>query len=178
MGEEVSSPYILRFEECDLSSLPLVGGKNASLGELIRAGIPVPPGYAVTTTAYDAFLNQQGLKKPIYDRLRGLDTQDIAQVEEASQFVRSLIESTPIPEEIATAIGDTYNQLWLELQLPLMPVAVRSSATAEDLPGPALPGSRRPTCLSVPRKKFSTRSVCAGLPCLPPGPSPTASRWL
>jgi pyruvate,water dikinase len=142
MGQEVSSPYILRFEECDLSFLPLVGGKNASLGELIRAGIPVPPGYAITTEAYDVFLNQQGLKKPIFDRLRGLDPQDIAEVGEASHFVRSLIESTPIPEEIATAIGDTYNQFWLELQLPLMPVAVRSSATAEDLPGASFAGQQ------------------------------------
>ena len=63
---EKRSDYVLWFEECDLGSIPIVGGKNASLGELLKAEIPVPPGFAITTNAYRLFLEQGGIRKEIY----------------------------------------------------------------------------------------------------------------
>jgi len=62
--------YVLWFEECDLKSIPMVGGKNASLGELLKAGIPVPPGFAVTTKAYNLFLEQGNIKNVMFWQFR------------------------------------------------------------------------------------------------------------
>ena len=142
MTEEDRMPYILNFDECDLSLLPYVGGKNASLGELIRAGIPVPPGFAVTTEAYRRFINKNNLEKPISILLKDLDPQNIDRVDEVSQAIREMIEQAPVPEGLITVIEDAYNRLWRSLKLPLVPVAVRSSATAEDLPGASFAGQQ------------------------------------
>jgi pyruvate,water dikinase len=142
MAEEGRMPYILNFDECDLSSLPYVGGKNASLGELIRAGVPVPPGFAVTTEAYRRFLNKNNLEKPISILLKDLDPQNIDRVNAVSEAVREMIEKAQVPEGLVTVIEDAYNRLWRSLQQPLVPVAVRSSATAEDLPGASFAGQQ------------------------------------
>jgi pyruvate,water dikinase len=142
MSDEGRMPYIFNFNECDLTSLPYVGGKNASLGELIRAGLPVPPGFAVTTEAYRKFIGQNRLRKPINDLMRDLNPRDIDQVNATSQSIRRMIEEAPISEGIAVVIEDAYNRLWRSLQMPLVPVAVRSSATAEDLPGASFAGQQ------------------------------------
>ena len=142
MSDEGRLPYIFNLNECDLTSLPYVGGKNASLGEMIRAGLPVPPGFAVTTEAYRKFISQNRLRKPINDLMRDLNPRDIEQVNATSQSIRQMIEEAPISEGIAVVIEDAYNRLWRSLQMPLVPVAVRSSATAEDLPGASFAGQQ------------------------------------
>ncbi len=136
------SPYVLWFEECDETSLPLVGGKNMSLGRMITAGIPVPPGFAVTTMAYDEFLTKGDLKKKIYEILAKVDTDDVSTVQKAGKAVRDLIRSMPVPANVEQAIKENYERLCDRCNLAGMPVAVRSSATAEDLPGASFAGQQ------------------------------------
>jgi pyruvate,water dikinase len=134
--------YILWFRECSSESLPMVGGKNASLGEMTTAGFPVPPGFAITTDAYDDFLNKGGIKERIQQALSRAEVQDVASMENASKTVRQLIESVPIPERIVEAIDSAYQNLARECNAADLPVAIRSSATAEDLPGASFAGQQ------------------------------------
>jgi pyruvate,water dikinase len=135
-------PYTLWFEKVGKEALHLVGGKNASLGELIRADIPVPPGFSVTTEAYHEFLIEGGIKEKIEKIISSIGLQDIASLEEASQTIRELIRKTPMPEKIEEAIRFNYQALSQVCDLPDIPVAVRSSATAEDLPGASFAGQQ------------------------------------
>ncbi len=134
--------YVLWFEECDLKSIPIVGGKNASLGELLKAGIPVPPGFAVTTKAYTLFLEQGNIKKEIFKVLKSAKANDMVSGERASQEIRALIESTPIDDDLQDYIGEFYRRLSKKSNVPAVPAAVRSSATAEDLPGASFAGQQ------------------------------------
>ncbi len=134
--------YILWFRECSSESLPMVGGKNASLGEMTKAGFQVPPGFAITTDAYDDFLSNGGIKEKIRQALSRLDVQDVASIENASKTLRRLIESVPIPERIVEAIDSAYQNLARECKVTDIPVAIRSSATAEDLPGASFAGQQ------------------------------------
>jgi pyruvate,water dikinase len=135
-------PYTLWFEKVGKEALHLVGGKNASLGELIRADIPVPPGFSVTTEAYHEFLIEGGIKEKIEKIISSIGLQDIASLEEASQTIRELIRKTPMPEKIEEAIRFNYQALSQVCDIPDIPVAVRSSATAEDLPGASFAGQQ------------------------------------
>jgi len=135
-------PYVLFFEEIDKDQVPLVGGKNASLGEMTQAGIPVPPGFAVTTHAYKDFLAFNQLAKKIHDLLAPIREVDIDQINQASTQIREMIDGSPVPEGIHEEIENTYRRLWKRMASPLMPVAVRSSATAEDLPGASFAGQQ------------------------------------
>lgn len=137
-----SQPLVCWFQDCNKDSVPLVGGKNASLGELINAGIRVPPGYAVTTTAYRDFLDGAGLRPKISKLVTGLDWEDNDALDAASDEIRALVEDSPISMEIEDAIGDFYRRLSKICGLPATPVAVRSSATAEDLPGASFAGQQ------------------------------------
>lgn len=134
--------YVLWFEECDLESVPLVGGKNASLGELLHADIPVPPGFAVTTSAYRFFLEQGGLKDRINEMLQEVTADDVESGERASKSIRRLIEDTEISEDLQDYISEFYRRLSKRCNVPAVPVAVRSSATAEDLPGASFAGQQ------------------------------------
>jgi pyruvate,water dikinase len=134
--------YVLWFKECTSESLPKVGGKNASLGEMTKAGIPVPPGFAVTTEAYEDFLTDAGIKGNIERALSQVDIQDVASVDKASQTIRQLIESAPVPQRISEAISNAYQTLAKECNVADLPIAVRSSATAEDLPGASFAGQQ------------------------------------
>jgi pyruvate,water dikinase len=136
------SEYVLWFRDCTLESLPRVGGKNASLGEMTRAGIPVPPGFAVTTEAYEDFLSDAGIKGDIEHALSQVDIDDVVSVDKASQTIRQLIESAPVPQRIGKAISASYQTLSEECNVPDLPIAVRSSATAEDLPGASFAGQQ------------------------------------
>ena len=136
------SPYVLWFEECDETCLPLVGGKNMSLGRMTTAGIPVPPGFAVTTTAYGEFLTEGGITGVLQETLAEVDPEDVATVEKAGKSIRQLIRSTPIPSDVEQAVKDAYTALCERCNLAAMPVAVRSSATAEDLPGASFAGQQ------------------------------------
>ncbi len=134
--------YILDFSEVDRSSTPVVGGKNASLGELIRAGIRVPPGFAVTTWSYLDFLEKGGIKEKVWQLLEGLDPEDVAALNQASQSVRELVLSTPMPSEIRDSLLSAYETLCKRCGVSQVPVAVRSSATAEDLPTASFAGQQ------------------------------------
>ncbi|MCS7133073.1 MAG: phosphoenolpyruvate synthase, partial [Aigarchaeota archaeon] len=105
--------YIYWFEELDRDKIPLVGGKCANLGEMINAGIPVPPGFAVSAHAYKRFIEETKIAQKIYDILDETitDPKDPKQYEEASKKIRSLIESTPIPDYLQREIVEAYKEL-------------------------------------------------------------------
>jgi len=118
-----------------------VGGKNASLGELIRADIPVPPGFSVTTEAYLEFLSG-GIQDRIQEILSRRDLQDVTTLENSSKAIRELMASTSMPKRIEEDIISNYQALAQVFDTPDLPVAVRSSATAEDLPGASFAGQQ------------------------------------
>ncbi len=130
------------FEECDLESIPLVGGKNGSLGELIKAGIPVPPGFAVTTEMYQRFLDEGGIREEILKCAESVRHDDTSSGEAASRKIRQIIEQTPVSLDIEDYVGEFYRQLSKKSQVPAVPAAVRSSATAEDLPDASFAGQQ------------------------------------
>jgi len=137
-----TSRYVIPFEMCDLSMVNQVGGKCASLGELLRAQIPVPPGYAVTTESYELFMKENGLTDRVLDRLKGLDDSMVEETSRASADIRGWIESGTISEFLEDLIADNYRILARRTRCPAVPVAVRSSATAEDLPGASFAGQQ------------------------------------
>ncbi len=136
------SPYTLPFEQCNSDAVNQVGGKCASLGAMIQAGAPVPPGFAITTEAYKALLSTENLAEKIHEQLEQLDPTDVVGEEQISQNIRALIEETPLPADIEAAIRDGYAELSAQAELEAVPVAVRSSATAEDLPGASFAGQQ------------------------------------
>ncbi len=134
--------YILNFEKVDKGFIPMVGGKNASLGEMIRAGIRVPPGFAVTTESYRSFITDTELKDKIYARLSGLDPKDVDALNAAADHIRELIRNAPVSPEIQRAVEGGYGELCEICASESVPVAVRSSATAEDLPTASFAGQQ------------------------------------
>ncbi len=143
MARDVSGgPYILWFRDCGTSCLERVGGKNAGLGEMTRAGLRVPPGFAITTDAYRDFLGEAGLGPEIEKVLVRLDGRDLAAVEQASHDIRRMVSGAPVPALVADAVAEAYALLCSESGVPDLPVAVRSSATAEDLPGASFAGQQ------------------------------------
>lgn len=129
------------FDSDQEPTLELLGGKCASLVTMTSAGMPVPPGFAITTASYDAFLYESGLRAEIAACLEGLDPNDIAAVDDCSARIRAQIESRPVPQAVSDALRTAYT----ELQSPFaceVPVAVRSSATAEDLPDASFAGQQ------------------------------------
>ena len=133
---------VVWLDQVRLGDIPLVGGKNASLGEMLKAGIPVPPGFAVTTEIYESFLEGEGIRERIYQALEMVHADDVDKVTEASCKIRSLMEETPITVDMEDRIGEFYRRLSRECHMPAVPVAVRSSATAEDLPGASFAGQQ------------------------------------
>ncbi|HDI42276.1 MAG TPA: phosphoenolpyruvate synthase, partial [Candidatus Bathyarchaeota archaeon] len=141
---------VLWFEELRKEDVPLVGGKCANLGEMLSAGIPVPPGFAITATAYKRFIEETGIAEEIYRILREVivDKSKPELYEEASRRIRRVIEETPMPEAIENAIRDAYRKLAARVGDVEVYVAVRSSATAEDLPDASFAGQQE-TYLNV-----------------------------
>jgi pyruvate,water dikinase len=133
---------VLNFDDVDKNSLALVGGKNASLGEMIKAGIRVPPGFAVTTDAYLDFITETGIKDQIYGILSDLDVDDVDALNSASTEVQELIRNASVSNEVGGALRERYSQLCEECHVETVPVAVRSSATAEDLPTASFAGQQ------------------------------------
>jgi pyruvate,water dikinase len=125
--------FILSFEECNKNSLPLVGGKNANLGEMVCAGVRVPPGFALTSKAFQLYMESQHLWKTVLDALSGIAADNITAVAEAGSLIRQAILSRPIPEVIENEVVAAYDSLCDTCGVSELPVAVRSSATAEDL---------------------------------------------
>ena len=133
------SPLVLPLSAIDASLLPLVGGKAANLGELIRAGLPVPDGFCVTTAAYELASQQASLEQLLHE-LAMTQPGDTARLEHYAAAARTALLAISIPTPIVEAIREAYRE-------PL-PVAVRSSATAEDLPFASFAGQQE-TYLNV-----------------------------
>jgi pyruvate,water dikinase len=146
MGTEVAmdsaTPMVCWFQECNKESVELVGGKCSSLGELINAGVRVPPGFALTTHGFRQFMRDAGVQSAVSKLLDGLDHDDMEKLEEASRVIREMIESCPISIELEDQIAECYRKLSVRCCVPAVPVAVRSSATAEDLPGASFAGQQ------------------------------------
>jgi pyruvate,water dikinase len=137
----MAKKFVVWFKDVDREDIPLVGGKGANLGEMTKAGFPVPNGFIVTSTAYYHFIEVNKLKDKIRSCLHNLDVANSKNLEQASVKVKNLIISSPIPKEIAQEIFKAYFHLeHTLLGHPL--VAVRSSATAEDLPTASFAGQQ------------------------------------
>jgi pyruvate,water dikinase len=137
-----ATPIVCWFEECTKDSVDLVGGKCSSLGELINAGVRVPPGFALTTHGFRQFMRDAGIQSAVRKLLDGLDHEDMEKLEEASRVIREMIESCPISIELEDLVAECYRKLSVRCCIPAAPVAVRSSATAEDLPGASFAGQQ------------------------------------
>src|SRR5215203_757334 len=137
--------YTAWFDEIRKDDIALAGGKGANLGELSHAGLPVPSGFVVTTTAYDAFLEASGIKGEVVALASVPPTEDPAGFEEVAEGIRALFSGGKVPEEMADEIRAAYQELSEDGETP---VAVRSSATAEDLPGMSFAGQQE-TYLNV-----------------------------
>jgi len=134
--------YVLPFEVCDRNMVNRVGGKCASLGELLKAQIPVPPGFAITTGAYADFLRENNLTEKVLERLTSIEPGNTEHVETASAHIREWIEAGKMSEFMEDIIAEQYRILARRCRMPAVPVAVRSSATAEDLPGASFAGQQ------------------------------------
>jgi pyruvate,water dikinase len=138
--------YVARFADLTLDDLPRVGGKNASLGELVRSlgarGIRVPDGFALTADAFRLHLETAGLDRAIYDELDRLDPADVARLATVARSIRERVAAAPLPAEVAAELASAYADLSREYGEEATDVAVRSSATAEDLPTASFAGQQ------------------------------------
>lgn len=137
--------YTVWFDKVGMHDVDQVGGKNASLGELIshlsHAGVNVPSGFATTTVAFQDFLNSAEIGKEINAQLTNLDVDDLSSLNRSGRIIRDLIGTTPLPPLIQQAIRESYAQLE-QSEGSNCAVAVRSSATAEDLPDASFAGQQ------------------------------------
>lgn len=124
-------PIVSFFKEIDKHDTPLVGGKGANLGEMTKAGFPVPNGFAITINAYDEFLDENDIAKKIYSILGETDVNDPKQLDEASRKIQKMVVNGKLPDGVSKEIITSYKKLSGHFKKAL--VAVRSSATAEDL---------------------------------------------
>ncbi len=138
---------VLWLYEIDKDDIPIVGGKGANLGELMRLGIPVPEGFVVDAETFKRFIESTGLKDKIIKILNEIDVNNTKELENASKTIRKMIEETSMPKEIEEEIKKAYRQLCEEIGEEVY-VAVRSSATAEDLPSASFAGQQE-TYLNV-----------------------------
>ena len=148
--------FIRFFSELGIKDVPEVGGKNASLGEmyshLTKKGLRVPNGFATTASAYRYFLETSGLKKRIKEALKGLDTKNVKDLMKRGAAVRKLIMDTALPEDFSKEIIISYRKLSALYKTKKLDVAVRSSATAEDLPDASFAGQQE-TFLNIVGEK-------------------------
>lgn len=137
--------FILRFDEIGIEDVPYVGGKNASLGEMYRnlvpKGVNIPNGFAITAYAYRYLLKETWADKKIKEILSDLDTSDLDNLAQRWARVRSLIKSLEFPEDLTKAIIESYKKME-KIYWKNVDVAVRSSATAEDLPDASFAGQQ------------------------------------
>ncbi|MBI4136659.1 phosphoenolpyruvate synthase [Candidatus Roizmanbacteria bacterium] len=158
--------FVVWFHEVDKHDIPVVGGKGANLGEMTHADLPVPPGFIVTANAYHYFLERAGVKTRVKHLLENLDYNDSQKLQRVSKEIRRLIREAPVPRDISDDIIDHYFKLGSQktaheakgkgflknlghiTAAHETPVAVRSSATAEDLPEASFAGQQE-TFLNV-----------------------------
>jgi pyruvate,water dikinase len=135
--------YIRYFSDIGIDDVPLVGGKNASLGEMYRElapqGVNVPNGFAITAAAYRYVLDQANAWSALHQALDGVNVNDVSDLAQRAQRAREVVYGAPLPEDLAAEILDAYRKLMVEYG-PQLTVAVRSSATAEDLPTASFAG--------------------------------------
>jgi phosphoenolpyruvate synthase/pyruvate phosphate dikinase len=129
--------FCLPFVEISRRDVPLAGGKGANLGDMVQAGLPVPPGFVITAAAYRQMFESSGLASKVCDCLQFIDREDNQALMEVEHEIRALFQQESMDPVLCTEILEHYYGLGENI-----PVAVRSSATAEDLVGPALPGSK------------------------------------
>ena len=122
--------HIRRLDDLAGADAAHYGGKSASLGELLRAGIPVPPGFALSATAFDEFLHDSGLAHRIGAVVGGVDAGDVEALARASHVIAEAMRSAPVPHAVRHEVGEQYAALPAGDDPP--PVAVRSSALGED----------------------------------------------
>jgi pyruvate,water dikinase len=147
MSERIAAAEaVMTFDRLRRDDVARAGGKGANLGELTAAGLPVPPGFVISATAYAAFCDATGLRSRIAERLADVDVEDTAQLDRAAVEIRSMIESEPMPGWLEDAIGEAYADLGDSD--PNVAVAVRSSATAEDTASASFAGMNE-TVLNV-----------------------------
>ena len=140
-------PYIIPFEQLKNKDVELVGGKNASIGEMISGlsnlGVSVPGGFATTSHAYRDFLAQDGLDERIRDVLAALDVDDVERLAVVGAQIRGWMLATPFPKRLHEEILDTWRKMGKAAGTGgEFAVAVRSSATAEDLPEASFAGQQ------------------------------------
>lgn len=133
-------PFVVWFEDAAADSSSLVGGKCASLAEMVQSGFGVPPGFAVTTNAYWSFMGQDRLLESARQIRAELRPDDLEAVEQASAEITAKIECTPMPPVVADALRGAYAELSTRAGTENVPVAVRSSGVAEDLAGASFAG--------------------------------------
>lgn len=160
--------YIKTFAQIRLTDLPLVGGKNASLGEmfseLVPQGLRIPNGFAITADGYWAYLAYNDLTDKIQDLLATLDAKNLAQLQQVGQTIRNWIINGQMPPDLKEEIHQAYQALESEYR-PMIEVAIRSSATAEDLPGASFAGQQE-TYLNIAGDRHivhTTKRVFASL---------------
>ncbi len=145
MGHKHEKEFILWFEEIFIEDVAMVGGKNASLGEMYQKltskGVVVPNGFAITSYAYKHLLKTAGIEKAIQETLSDLDTHDLHNLQERGEKVRNIIRHAEFPDDLREAILTAYKKME-EQYGPVVDVAVRSSATAEDLPDASFAGQQ------------------------------------
>jgi len=132
--------YVVPFDDYEPELRPLVGGKNASLGEMTRAGLPVPPGFAITTAAFTSHILDRDLGHDVTGLLRQADLLHPEALEPISAAVRARIEAQALADDIAGAVRAAYDRLCNDCEVEEMAVAVRSSATCEDAPDASFAG--------------------------------------
>jgi len=159
--------YVLWFDQVGMNDVDRVGGKNASLGEMIshlaNAGVTVPNGFATTAEAYREFLSYEGLAERINEALQNLDVDDVRQLAEVGGAIRGWILDAPLPPALESAIRESFATL--QAGNESMAVAVRSSATAEDLPDASFAGQQEThlNIVGVENVLHAVRDVFASL---------------
>lgn len=152
MRKKESKPYVLWFNEIGIEDVGLVGGKNASLGEMYRSlkknGVRVPNGFAITAHAYTRILEKKGAFAELKATLHNLDTSDAKALENAGHKAREILLNCEIPSDLQEEIASAYRKLSASYKTQNCDVAVRSSATAEDLPTASFAGQQE-TFLNV-----------------------------
>lgn len=148
--------FIKFFSELGIKDVPIVGGKNASLGEmyqkLAKDKVNVPNGFATTSEAYNYFIEKSGTKDKIRKILAGLDTKDVVDLAKRGKLVREVILKAELPEDLKKEVREAYTKLSKQYKTANVDVAVRSSATAEDLPDASFAGQQE-TFLNIKGEK-------------------------
>ncbi|MBW2741053.1 MAG: phosphoenolpyruvate synthase, partial [Deltaproteobacteria bacterium] len=145
MADKHDKAFILWFDEISIGDIALVGGKNASLGEMYQKltskGVAVPHGFAITSYAYRHLIKTAGVENDVLDAMAGLDTHDMKNLQERGEKVRNIIRNAEFPNDLRQAIIEAYRKMEEEYGSDV-DVAVRSSATAEDLPDASFAGQQ------------------------------------